>query len=71
MFKYENNILKFKSNPILTKDLFSDGVVVTTLFGKIKLIYINLNNKDTFGDNKGRIAEFKIIDLNNNEIIIK
>jgi len=71
LFRYENNILKFKPNPILTKDFFSDGVVVTTLLGKIKLIYINLNNKDTFGDNKGCITEFKIIDLNNNEIIVK
>lgn len=66
LFKYEDGILKFKLNPILSKDFFVDGSVITTLLGKIKLVYENPNNKDTFGFNKGEINEIIICDQNEN-----
>ncbi len=71
IFKYENGILKFTLNPILSKDFFVDGSVTTTLLGKIKLVYENPNNKDTFGLNKGEINEIVIVDENENLVKIE
>ena len=71
LFTYEDEILKFKLNPILTKDFFKDEVLITTLFGNIKLVYINKDNKDTFGADKGTIAEIYLRDIKGNEITFK
>ncbi|MBE6072083.1 MAG: hypothetical protein E7208_09010 [Clostridium butyricum] len=70
LFNYEEEILKFKLNPILIKDFFKDNILTTTLLGSIKLIYVNTNNKNTFGKNKGSIKEFQIIDLDDNVTVI-
>lgn len=61
MFQYENNILKFRLNPILSKDFFKDNTLITTILGNIKLVYTNRNNKDTFGPEQGIIEEIKLI----------
>ncbi|WP_160684609.1 hypothetical protein [Clostridium sp. C2-6-12] len=71
LFVSEDGILKFRLNPILTKDFFKDGVIVTTLFGKVKLVYINNDNKDTFGADKGSIGEISLKDINGSEITFK
>jgi hypothetical protein len=71
LFIYEDGILKFRLNPILTKDFFKDGIVVTTLLGKVKLVYINNDYKDTFGTDKGNIGEISLKDINGNEIKFK
>ena len=63
LFTYGNNILKFKLNPILNKDFFKSNILTTTLLGSIKLTYINKNDKNTYGENKGTIKELKIVDL--------
>ena len=34
LFVYEDGILKFRLNPILTKDFFKDNVLITTILGK-------------------------------------
>ena len=65
LFTCENEILKFRLNPILTKDFFNNGVLTTTILGDIKLVYTNVNNKDTFGQEKGSIVEIRLIDKNN------
>lgn len=65
LFTYEDNKLKFSLNPILTKDFFKEGIVETTILGRIKLVYSNENNKNTFGENKGEITEIILIDKDN------
>ena len=70
LFTYENNILKFKLNPILNKDFFKSNILTTTLLGSIKLTYINKNDKNTYGENKGTIKELKIVDLDGNIKVI-
>ena len=59
-------ILKFRLNPILTKDFFKDKALITTILGKAKLVYVNKNNKDTFGSEKGIIEEITLFDIKNN-----
>ena len=71
LFSYEDGVLKFNLNPILTKDFFKDGSLTTTILGNIKLVYKNVNNKDTFGPQKGKIEKIKLIDTNNNIIEFK
>jgi len=66
LFVYEDGILKFRLNPALTKDFFKDNVLITTILGKTKLVYVNKNNKDTFGTEKGIIEEITLVDANNN-----
>ncbi|RII36588.1 hypothetical protein D2A34_04175 [Clostridium chromiireducens] len=66
LFVYEDEILKFRLNPILTKDFFKDSKLITTILGNIKLVYINTNNKNTFGHEKGIIGEITLVDANNN-----
>lgn len=70
LFKYSEDKLIFELNPILKSDFFKGGKIKTTILGNVKLEYINLNNKDTFGTNKGIIKEYKLIDYSNNEKII-
>jgi hypothetical protein len=66
LFAYEDGILKFRLNPILTKDFFKDSALITTILGHIKLVYTNVNNKNTFGPKKGIIEEIILVDANNN-----
>ena len=66
LFVYEDGILKFRLNPILTKDFFKDSAFITTILGNTKLVYVNKNNKDTFGSEKGIIEEIILVDANNN-----
>ncbi|MFW2489177.1 hypothetical protein ACN077_11420 [Clostridium chromiireducens] len=66
LFVYEDEILKFRLNPILAKDFFKDSKLITTILGNIKLVYINTNNKNTFGHEKGIIGEITLVDANNN-----
>ena len=66
LFVNEDGILKFRLNPILTKDFFKDKVLVTTILGTTNLVYVNENNKDTFGIEKGRVEEIILIDKKNN-----
>lgn len=66
LFSYEDNLLKFKLNPILDKEFFKDNILITTLLGSIKLTYINKKNKNTYGENKGTIKELKIVGLDGN-----
>ncbi|OVE68925.1 hypothetical protein CCS79_08320 [Clostridium diolis] len=66
LFVYEDGILKFRLNPILTKDFFKDSALITTILGNTKLVYVNENNKDTFGSEKGIIEEIILVDANNN-----
>ena len=66
LFVYEDGILKFRLNPALAKDFFKDNLLITTILGKIKLVYVNKNNKDTFGHEKGIIEEITLVDANNN-----
>lgn len=71
VFIYEDGILKFRLNPILTKDFFKDNILETTILGDIKLIYVNINNKNTFGVESGTIEEIILFDINNNIIKFK
>ncbi|WP_270566573.1 hypothetical protein [Clostridium beijerinckii] len=66
LFVYEDGILKFRLNPILTKDFFKDNALITTILGSTKLVYVNKNNKDTFGSENGIIEEIILVDANNN-----
>ncbi|BCZ47762.1 hypothetical protein psyc5s11_38290 [Clostridium gelidum] len=66
LFAYEDGILKFRLNPILTKDFFKDSALITTILGHIKLVYTNINNKNTFEPKKGIIEEITLVDTNNN-----
>ena len=66
LFVYEDGILKFRLNPILTKDFFKDSALITTILGRIKLVYTNINNKNTFGPEKGIIGEITLVDADNN-----
>lgn len=69
LFSYDNEELSFTLSPILSKDFFDNNdMVLTTLLGKIDLIYINKNRKNTFGKNKGIVKEI-IITKENGEII--
>jgi hypothetical protein len=61
LFVYEDGILKFRLDPILTKDFFKDSKLITTILGHIKLVYTNINNKNTFGPEKGIIEEINLI----------
>lgn len=70
LFRYENNELSFNLNPILAKDFFKNGVIETTILGGIKLVYINENNKDTFGEEKGLVTKIKIVDDDDNIVTI-
>ena len=41
----------------------NDGCILeTTILGKIKLVYNNENNKDTFGEEKGCITKIVVVD---------
>ena len=71
LFVHEDGILKFRLNPILTKDFFKDNILETTILGNIKLIYVNINNKNTFGTERGIIEEIILFDINNNIIKFK
>ncbi|RII33421.1 hypothetical protein D2A34_16895 [Clostridium chromiireducens] len=71
LFAYEDGILKLRLNPILTKDFFNDGTLITTILGDIRLVYINKNKKNTFGTDKGVIEEITLSDINNNVIKLK
>jgi hypothetical protein len=71
LFAYEDGILKFRLNPILTKDFFKDGSLITTILGDIKLVYTNRNNKNTFGVENGIIEEITLLDINNNIVKFK
>ncbi|EKQ57686.1 MULTISPECIES: hypothetical protein [unclassified Clostridium] len=71
LFAYEDGILKFRLSPILTKDFFNNGKLVTTILGNIRLIYLNQNNKNTFGADMGVINEITLIDKNDNTFVIK
>lgn len=62
LFTYENNELSFNLNPILARDFFKEGILETTILGKIKLVYNNENNKDTFGEEKGCITKIVVVD---------
>jgi len=66
IFKYENGILSFELSPILSKDFFKDSILETTLLGSIRLRYINKQCKNTYGDKKGEISEYTLIDNDNN-----
>jgi hypothetical protein len=66
LFVYEDEVLKFRLNPILAKDFFKNGKLITTILGQIKLVYTNINNKNTFGPEKGIIEEITLVDVNNN-----
>lgn len=70
LFTYEDGTLNFNLNPILAKDFFKDNILITTLLGTITLTYVNNNNKNTFGENKGTIKELQLIDLEENVIVI-
>ncbi|WP_461206655.1 hypothetical protein [Clostridium sp. DL1XJH146] len=70
IFTFDDGVLRFKLNPILSKDFFKEGILVTTLLGNIEVTYINKNNKDTFGPNKGIVEEVTLTDVNNNKIQI-
>ena len=70
LFKYKDGVLEFELNPILSKDFFKENKISTTLLGNIKLTYINEDNKNTFGENKGDIVEYKVIYKDNFEISI-
>lgn len=67
LFTYKDEVLTFELNPILSKDFFKNGVIKTTLLGSIKLTYINPENKNTFGEDKGIINKLKIVDFDGNE----
>ncbi|EKQ50390.1 MULTISPECIES: hypothetical protein [unclassified Clostridium] len=71
LFAYEDGILKFRLNPILTKDFFKDSALITTILGNIKLIYTNINNKNTFGQEKGIIEEINLVHVDNSITKIK
>lgn len=71
IFEYKDNNLEFKLNPIISKDFFKDDKLITTLLGSIRLTYINECNKNTFGEGKGEIKEYKVIYKNNEEFNIK
>ncbi|WP_297417632.1 hypothetical protein [Clostridium sp.] len=71
LFAYEDGILKFELNPILTKDFFKDSALITTILGHIKLIYTNINNKNTFGQEKGIIEEINLVHVDNSITKIK
>ena len=70
LFKYKDGVLEFELNPILSKDFFKENKISTTLLGNIKLTYINEDNKNTFGENRGDIVEYKVIYKDNFEISI-
>jgi hypothetical protein len=65
LFAYEDGILKFRLNPTLTKDFFKDSALITTILGHIKLVYTNINNKNTFGQEKGIIEEINLVHRDN------
>ena len=61
LFSYYNGELKLTLSPILPQDFFDDNNRVSaTLLGKIELIYINKERKNTFGKNKGLVKEIYI-----------
>lgn len=58
LFSYENELLSFKLEPILTKDFFDkDNQVKTTILGNIQVVYSNKNRVDTFGKEGKSIKE--------------
>ncbi|MVX63965.1 hypothetical protein GKZ28_09695 [Clostridium chromiireducens] len=71
LFAYEEGILKFRLNPILAKDFFKENALITTILGDIRLVYTNINNKDTFGSEMGIIDEISLIHLDNSITKIK
>lgn len=71
LFAYEDGILKFRLNPILSKDFFKENALITTILGDIKLVYTNINGKDTFGTEKGIIEEINLIHVDNSITKIK
>lgn len=69
LFSYDNEELKFTLSPILPKNFFNENNMVSaTLLGKIELIYINKNRKNTFGINKGVVQEIFITKYNGETI---
>ncbi|MCF0149230.1 MAG: hypothetical protein HUJ77_12640, partial [Clostridium sp.] len=69
LFSYDDKGLKFTLSPILQKEFFdSNNRIETTLLGRIELIYINRNRKNTFGTNKGILKEL-LITKDNGEVI--
>lgn len=71
LFVYEDGILKFRLNPILEKDFFKENTLITTILGDIRLVYTNINNKDTFGQEKGIIEEINLVHVDNSITKIK
>ena len=71
LFVYEDGILKFRLNPILAKDFFKENALITTILGDIRLVYTNINNKDTFGLEMGIIDEIILIHVDNSITKIK
>ncbi|MFQ9617476.1 MAG: hypothetical protein ACLRY8_18965, partial [Clostridium butyricum] len=67
LFTYKDEVLTFELNPILSKDFFKDGIIKTTLLGSIKLTYINPENKNTFGEDRGIVNKLKIVDFDGNK----
>lgn len=50
LFTMQNDTLTFALNPVLPSDYFKDGKAVFTLFGSIKVTYINEKGNATFGE---------------------
>ena len=62
LFSYDNGILSFNLSPILSDDFFDENnMISTTVLGRVNLIYINNERKNTFGKNKGIVKEISII----------
>ena len=69
LFSYDSGILNFTLSPILQEDFFDeDNMITTTILGKVELVYINNNRKNTFGENKGIVKEISIVKQNGESI---
>ncbi|MEN8077373.1 hypothetical protein ABFP60_10440 [Clostridioides difficile] len=69
LFSYDSGILSFTLSPILPEDFFDiNNMITTTILGKVELVYINNNRKNTFGENKGIVKEISIVKQNGESI---